>query len=211
MYDPDHPARRAGEQRHQPDHVSLSGDIHVGWLQPPHAAGERQFSGRGCEWRYRLLVVPGRFGLPSNGGGDHFGNRPVLFGDPDAPFLSAGQSVNVLRALLADRRRSQRGSVLSGVLIIVAFLAIIAGALMTELSTNFLLSNALVNRVGTEATVNSAAELALSQLQNTALNSGCPTPSAVTLNGQTAAVSVVSCAPVVDQRSLPALRPIASS
>ncbi len=119
--------------------------------------------------------------------------------------------MNALRALLSDRRRSQRGSVLSGVLIIVAFLAIIAGALMTELSTNFLLSNALVNRVGTEATVNSAAELALSQLQNTALNSGCPTPSALTLNGQTAAVSVVSCAPVVDQRSLPALRSIASS
>jgi len=97
------------------------------------------------------------------------------------------------------------------VLIIVAFLGIIAGALMTELSTNFLLSNALVNRVGTEATVNSAAELALNQLQSTALNAGCPTPTALTLNGQTAAVSVVSCAPVVDQRSLPALRPIASS
>ena len=42
-----------------------------------------------------------------------------------------------LRALLSDRRRSQRGSVLSGVLIMVAFLAIISGALMTELSTNF--------------------------------------------------------------------------
>jgi hypothetical protein len=97
------------------------------------------------------------------------------------------------------------------VLIIVAFLAIIAGALMTELSTNFLLSNALVNRVGTEATVNSAAELALNQLQNTALNSGCPATSALTLNGQTASVSVVSCGPVVDQRSLPALRPVASS
>jgi hypothetical protein len=119
--------------------------------------------------------------------------------------------VNAIRGLLADRRQSQRGSVLSGVLIIVAFLAIIAGALMTELSTNFLLSRALVNRVGTEATVNSAAELAISQLQNTSLNSGCPTASAVTLNGQTAAVSVVSCAPVVDQRSLPALNPIASS
>ncbi|HEX9097401.1 MAG TPA: hypothetical protein VF990_15030 [Candidatus Dormibacteraeota bacterium] len=119
--------------------------------------------------------------------------------------------MKALRALLADRRRSQRGSVLSGVLIMVAFLAIIAGALMTELSTNFLLSNALVDRVGTEATVNSAAELALNQLQNTALNSGCPTPSALTLNGQTAAVSVVSCAPVVDQRSLPAFRQIASS
>ncbi len=119
--------------------------------------------------------------------------------------------MNAVRALLRDRRRSQRGSVLSGVLIIVAFLAIIAGALMTELSTNFLLSNALVNRVGTEATVNSAAELALNQLQNTGLNSGCPTPTAVTLNGHTAVVSVVSCGPVVDQRSLPALRPVASS
>jgi hypothetical protein len=59
--------------------------------------------------------------------------------------------VNKLRALLADGRLSQRGSVLSGVLIITAFLAIISGALMTELSTNFLLSNALVNRVSTEA------------------------------------------------------------
>ena len=120
-------------------------------------------------------------------------------------------ALRALRSLLADRRRSQRGSVLSGVLIIVAFLAIIAGALMTELSTNFLLSNSLVNRVGTEATVNSAAELALGQLQNTGLNSACPTPSTVTLNGQTAAVSVVSCGPVVDLRSLPALRSIASS
>ncbi len=118
--------------------------------------------------------------------------------------------MNVLRALLADRRRSQRGSVLSGVLIIVAFLAIIAGALMTELSTNFLLSNALVNRVGTEATVTSAAELALNQLQNTPLNSSCPTFNPVTLNGQTATAAYVSCWPTVDRRS-PQLVPVASS
>jgi hypothetical protein len=96
------------------------------------------------------------------------------------------------------------------VLIIVAFLSIIAGALMTELSTNFLLSNALVNRVAAEATVNSAAELALGQLQSTALNSVCPTPNPVTLNGLTATVAYVSCWPTVDRRS-PQLVPVASS
>lgn len=113
--------------------------------------------------------------------------------------------------MLADRRRRQRGSVLSAVLIMVAFLAIISGALMTELSTNFLLSSDLVNRVNTEATVNSAMEVALSQLQATQLNAACPGSSSVPLNGQRAAVSVVSCFPVVDQRSLPAFRVIASS
>ena len=106
-----------------------------------------------------------------------------------------------LRALLMDRRRRQRGSVLSGVLIIVAFLSIISGALMTELSTNFLLSNNLVNRVKTEATVNSSVELALNQLQNTPINAPCPSLPPVTLNGQTASVSYASCAPVVDRRS----------
>lgn len=115
--------------------------------------------------------------------------------------------MNALRALLADRRRSQRGSVLSGVLILTAFLAIISGALMTELSTNFLLSNALVNRVGTEATVNSAMELALNQLENTPLTNGCPgaipatpLPGPLTLNGRTAAVSYVSCWPTVREK-----------
>jgi len=109
--------------------------------------------------------------------------------------------VKAHRALLADRRRSQRGSVLSAVLIMVAFLAIISGALMTELSTNFLLSNDLVNRVRTEATVNSAVELVLTQLQNVPLNASCPTPGQFSLNGQTAAVSYVSCAPTVDRSS----------
>jgi hypothetical protein len=79
----------------------------------------------------------------------------------------------------------------------VAFLAIISGALMTELSTNFLLSNDLLNRVQTEATVNSAAELAINQLQNAPLNAVCPSPSQISINGQTAAVSYVSCAPTV--------------
>ncbi len=126
--------------------------------------------------------------------------------------------MNALRALLADRRRSQRGSVLSAVLIIVAFLAIIAGALTTEISTNLLLSTDLVNRVDTQATVNSAVELALNRLQNTPLNAPCPslvaTPpldvSPSTAGGQRAVASYVSCAPVVDVRSPQFVRVAAS-
>jgi len=119
--------------------------------------------------------------------------------------------MNTLRAMLRDRRRRQSGSVLSAVLILVAFLSIISGALMTELSTNFLLSNDLVNRVATEATVNSAAELTISQLQSTALNAPCPSPASVTLNKQTAAASYLSCAPVVDVRSPQFVRVASSS
>ena len=111
--------------------------------------------------------------------------------------------MNALKALLSDRKRSQRGSVLSAVLIIVAFLAIISGALMTELSTNFLLSHNLVGRVNTEATVNSAAELELNQLQGASLNAPCPT-ALVTLNGMTAATSVTMCTAVIDRASLAA-------
>lgn len=109
--------------------------------------------------------------------------------------------MKAIRALLKDRRRRQRGSVLSAVLIMVAFLAIISGALMTELSTNFLLSDALVNRVAAEATVNSAAEVAINQLQAAPLNAPCPSLASSKLNGLTAAVSYRSCAPVVDARS----------
>ena len=115
-----------------------------------------------------------------------------------------------MRELLRDRKRAQRGSVLSGVLIIVAFIGIISGALMTELSTHFLISRALVNRVGTEATVNSAVELALDRLQNTPISSGCPKPETLDLNSMKAAVSYTSCVPVVDSASLP-LQPIAQS
>jgi hypothetical protein len=109
--------------------------------------------------------------------------------------------MKALAAILRDRKRSQRGSVLSGVLIMVAFLAIISGALMTELSTNLLLSRALVNRVGNEATVNSALELTLDRLQNAPLINGCPSLSPVNLNGRTAALSYISCALVVDSAS----------
>ena len=112
--------------------------------------------------------------------------------------------------VLRDRKRAQRGSVLSGVLIIVAFLAIICGAVMTELTTSFLLSRALVTRVTNQATVNSAMELALNQLQNTPLASGCPTLNPVPLNTRTGVVAYSSCAPVVDTRA-PQFTQIASS
>jgi hypothetical protein len=101
--------------------------------------------------------------------------------------------MKTLRALLRDRRRAQSGSVLSGVLITTAFLAIIAGALMTELSTHFLISRALVNRVANEATVSSAMEMAIDQLQTTSLESGCPTSSQVTENSRSAVASRVQC------------------
>ena len=116
-----------------------------------------------------------------------------------------------LYAVLGDRRRRQRGSVLSAVLIIVAFLSIIAAAIMTELSTNFLLSQRLVDRVATEATVTSAVESTLNQLQATGLGSGCPAPTAVTLNGHTAVATYVACAPVVDVHSVPQFPEIASA
>lgn len=106
-----------------------------------------------------------------------------------------------MRALLSDRRRSQRGSVLSGVLIITAFLAIVSGALMSELSSSFLLSRNLVNRVAAEATINSAMEIAMEQLGSTPISAGCVAPSTVSLNRLTAVSSYVRCFPVVDSRS----------
>jgi hypothetical protein len=119
--------------------------------------------------------------------------------------------VTDVKALLRDRKRAQRGSVLSGVLIMVAMLAIISGALMTELSTHFLISRTLVNRVGNEATVNSAMELALDQLQNKALGTGCPIPGPVTLNSRTATISFTSCFPTVDAHSPSQYTSIASA
>ena len=110
--------------------------------------------------------------------------------------------MNHVRALLSDRRRSQKGSVLSGVLIITAFIAIIAGALMTELSTNFVVSSDLMNRISNEATVSSAMELSLGQLQTTQLNSPCPSLfGPYTLNGRTAVATYTSCWPTIDART----------
>ena len=61
-----------------------------------------------------------------------------------------------LQLLLHDGRRRQRGSVLSGLLIIVAFLAILIGGLLTELTSSFVLSRDQMTRVKTEATVATA-------------------------------------------------------
>jgi hypothetical protein len=119
--------------------------------------------------------------------------------------------MKAVRELLKDRRRSQRGSVLSGVLIIVAFLAVISGALMTELSTNFLLSNTLANRVQTQATVNSAVEVALNQLQSQSVNTGCAAPTPVSVNGLIAVATIVSCKTVIDRSSPQSFSRIATS
>ena len=111
--------------------------------------------------------------------------------------------MKAIRLMLKDRRRSQRGSVLSAVLIIVAFLGILSGALMTELSGGLISSRALVSRVTREATVNSAVELAINQLQSAPLGSPCPGPTTVNLNGLKATAAYTQCAPVVDKASLP--------
>jgi hypothetical protein len=105
-----------------------------------------------------------------------------------------------LQLLLHDRRRQQRGSVLSGVLIIVAFMSILIGGMLTELTGSFMLSRALVTRVKTEATVTSAAELAIHQLQSGPVPAVCAKdysggtsqnrgPWFLTLNGSPAAVT----------------------
>src|SRR5205807_10660567 len=94
----------------------------------------------------RFLLVRRHVNSASDCGCDVDRYGAVLRRDADHALLSAGEPVKAIRGMLADRRRRQNGSVLSAVLILVAFLAIISGALMTELSTNFLLSHALVNR-----------------------------------------------------------------
>ena len=118
--------------------------------------------------------------------------------------------MNAFWSQLKDPRRSQQGSVLSAVLIMLAFVAIISGALTTELSTNFLLSSNLMNRALNEATVNSVMAQAVDQLQGTSLMSGCPQLGSTTLNGRTAVVSYASCAPVVDYRTSPQYQAYAS-
>lgn len=118
--------------------------------------------------------------------------------------------MKAIRGLVKDRRAAQRGSVLSGVLFMTAFIAIISGALMTELSTNFLLSHNLMTRMTNQATVNSAIESSLSQFQATPLNSGCPSLQSVNLNSSWATPAYTSCWPTVDVRS-PQFNRIASS
>jgi hypothetical protein len=98
-----------------------------------------------------------------------------------------------LKLLLGDRRRRQRGSILSSVLIIVAFLSILIGAVMTELTSSFLIARNLVNRMQVEATATSAVELAIQQLQGGPVPPVCAQDSRgpwfLTLNGSPAAVT----------------------
>jgi hypothetical protein len=106
--------------------------------------------------------------------------------------------VKALHLLLHDRHRRQRGSVLSALLIVVAFVAILVGALLTEVTDAFVLSRDLVSRVQREATVSSALELGINKLQsdvsqinavptNCAQDSRTPPPS-ITLNGLSARI-----------------------
>jgi len=81
--------------------------------------------------------------------------------------------VKGLGLVVKDRRRRQRGSVLSGLLIIIAFLAILLGSIMSELTSSFLVSRTLVTRVQREATVTSAVEVGIHQLQSSAAPAVC--------------------------------------
>jgi hypothetical protein len=114
-----------------------------------------------------------------------------------------------LQVLLSDRRRRQRGSVLSAVLIIVAFLSILLGALLTELTDSFVVSRDLVSQVKTQATMTSATELAIHQLQNDVQKGGVPTncardariaPTGPTLNGHPSTVTQ-TCTAIVPEKA----------
>jgi outer membrane protein assembly factor BamB len=112
--------------------------------------------------------------------------------------------------MLSERRqrraRAQRGSVLSSVLVIVAFLSILGGALMSEISTQFLLSHIRASRVADEATVNSSVEYAIGQLQIRTVPVHCSTDTgpkwSVNLNGKWA-TATPSCLAIVPDRATP--------
>lgn len=112
--------------------------------------------------------------------------------------------------MLSERRRrrerAQRGSVLSSVLIIVAFLAILGGALMNEVTTQFILSHTHAARVADEATVNSSVEYAIGQLQTRTVPAHCSTDTgpkwSVNLNSQWA-TAVPTCQAIVPDRATP--------
>lgn len=98
------------------------------------------------------------------------------------------------------RARAQRGSVLSALLIIIAFLSILGGAMMSEISGQFLLGSTLSGRISTEATMNSSVEYGIGQLQTRAVPSRCSTDIGsrfpVNLNSQSAG-AVSNCQAIV--------------
>src|ERR1700736_2483478 len=196
--DPDRTDRPAGLQLGSPGAWPVHRHLHMGRLRVSRPLRRIELDPPGNECDGFLLESGGPVG-----GGEHDRHRQGLQRVTDLSLLSPVEPMKAILLLLKDRRRSQRGSVLSAVLIIVAFLSIISGALMTELSGNLIESRALVSRVTREATVNSAAELAINQLQSAPLGSPCPGPTTVNLNGLKATAAYTQCAPVVDKASLP--------
>jgi hypothetical protein len=93
----------------------------------------------------------------------------------------------VLNNRRSARSRSQRGSILSALLIIVAFLSILGGALISQISGQFLLTRTLADRLASQATINSSVENAIGQLQTRSVPWRCSTDSgaawSVNLNG----------------------------
>lgn len=104
---------------------------------------------------------------------------------------------------LERRRRSQRGSVLSALLIIIAFLSILGSALMSEISGQFLMTRNLVDQVTAQATVQSGMENAIAQLQTRVVPFRCSTdqPNPIALpnavNNQWAAANQITCRSIV--------------
>lgn len=95
---------------------------------------------------------------------------------------------------------------LSALLIVVAFMSILIGALMTELTSSFLASGVVVTRVTTEATVTSAVELGISQLQSRSVPASCAkdsgSPQFLTLNGSPGYV-IHACSAIVPDLATP--------
>jgi hypothetical protein len=105
-------------------------------------------------------------------------------------------------AKLERRRRSQRGSILSGLLIIIAFLAIIGSALMSEISSQFLMTRNLVDQVTAQATAQSGMENAIAELQTRVVPFRCSTDQPnpigpITVNNQWAAANKIACRSIV--------------
>jgi hypothetical protein len=94
--------------------------------------------------------------------------------------------------------------VLSALLIIIAFLSILGGALLNEISGQFLLTQTLSNRIAAQATVNASVESSIGQLQSRSVPSRCSTDQgagvapAVTLNGSSATADIKCMAIVPD-------------
>jgi hypothetical protein len=97
---------------------------------------------------------------------------------------------------------------LSGLLIIVAMLSIVIGALTSQLSSSLILSRSLASRAAREATVQSAINWGVYQLQNRAVPAVCardssgPSSPSSQINGSWATVTQSTCTAIVpDQKT----------